>query len=199
MTLRKAVGILGVSFPVILVVGSVVACGYDHILGSISEYYHSVMRNIFVGTLCAIGLFLFSYRGYKQIDNIMGNLACFFALGVAFFPMSLGPSDLVDKIHLTSATLLFITLACFSLFLFTKTKDRKTMTRQKKRRNIIYIVSGIIMLVCIVLIASYFIFGLYSYPAIYQLKPVFWFETFALWAFGISWLIKGEAILKDNQ
>ena len=25
-------------------------------------------------------------------------------------------------------------------------------------------------------------------------KPVFWLETFLLWAFGISWFVKGEAL-----
>ena len=29
------------------------------------------------------------------------------------------------------------------------------------------------------------------------LHYVFWFETIALWAFGISWLVKGEFLLKD--
>lgn len=199
MTLRKAIGILGVLFPIILVIGTIVACGYDHILGSISEYYHSVMRNIFVGILCAIALFLFSYRGYNQIDNIMGNLACLFALGVAFFPMSLGPSDLIDKIHFTSAALLFLTLSFFSLFLFTKTKDNNKMTKLKRHRNRVYITCGIIMLGCILLISSYFIFELHQYLVIYNLKPIFWLETFALWAFGVSWLTKGQAILSDEK
>ena len=29
-------------------------------------------------------------------------------------------------------------------------------------------------------------------------KPVFWLEAIAVVAFGISWLLKGEAILKDE-
>lgn len=32
-----------------------------------------------------------------------------------------------------------------------------------------------------------------------KLDPVFWLESVAVWAFGWSWLIKGEAILKDNE
>jgi len=31
-----------------------------------------------------------------------------------------------------------------------------------------------------------------------HLKPTIVFETIALWAFGISWLTKGEAILADK-
>jgi hypothetical protein len=30
-------------------------------------------------------------------------------------------------------------------------------------------------------------------------RPVFWLESIALWAFGISWLVKGETILKDKS
>jgi hypothetical protein len=29
-------------------------------------------------------------------------------------------------------------------------------------------------------------------------NPVFWLETIAILAFGVSWLTKGEAILKDD-
>lgn len=30
------------------------------------------------------------------------------------------------------------------------------------------------------------------------MKPVFWLETVALLAFGTSWLVKGELVLKDK-
>ncbi len=30
-------------------------------------------------------------------------------------------------------------------------------------------------------------------------KPVFWLEWVALLAFGISWLVKGEIVLKDHS
>jgi hypothetical protein len=30
-----------------------------------------------------------------------------------------------------------------------------------------------------------------------QYKPVFWFETIAVWAFGLSWLTKGNVLFKD--
>jgi hypothetical protein len=32
-----------------------------------------------------------------------------------------------------------------------------------------------------------------------RLAPVFWFEGLAVVAFGVSWLTKGEAILKDGS
>jgi hypothetical protein len=30
-------------------------------------------------------------------------------------------------------------------------------------------------------------------------KPVFYLETLCLWAFGTSWLIKGQFLLKDEE
>lgn len=73
------------------------------------------------------------------------------------------------------------------------------MTKLKRHRNRVYITCGIIMLGCILLISSYFIFELHQYLVIYNLKPIFWLETFALWAFGVSWLTKGQAILSDEK
>jgi hypothetical protein len=86
-------------------------------------------------------------------------------------------------------------LACISLFLFTKSKGRKT--KQKIIRNRIYRIAGIIILVSISLIAVYH-FGDYGTTNT-NLKPIFWLETIALFAFGSSWLIKGEIILKDKD
>jgi hypothetical protein len=34
-------------------------------------------------------------------------------------------------------------------------------------------------------------------PVIKEIKIVFWLESLSLWAFGVSWLTKGQAILAD--
>ena len=52
------------------------------------------------------------------------------------------------------------------------------------------------MLGCLFLIAV-FMLWLKNYPCFVNIKPVFWLETFALIAFGISWITKGQAIFKD--
>jgi len=49
--------------------------------------------------------------------------------------------------------------------------------------------------VCIALVVIDFAFLRHS--ALQALDPVFWLETAAVLAFGISWLTKGEAILAD--
>ena len=84
LTLRKAVGILGILLPVVLAIGVPIISNCNIIQDSISDYYFTKMGSVFVGTLYAVGLFLFSYKGYERKDSIASKLACLFALGVAF-------------------------------------------------------------------------------------------------------------------
>ena len=85
MTLRKAIGFLGLSLPFLLPIGTG-ALIYGNLELSISTYYYTNMGDVFVGTLCVIGFFLFSYRGHDRRDDIAGDLACVFAIGIAFVP-----------------------------------------------------------------------------------------------------------------
>jgi len=134
---------------------------------------------------------LFTYRGYERQDNIAGNLACLFAIGVALFPNS---GTFWEKvIHFSSASALFFVLSYFCLFLFTKSDGFPTP--EKKKRNCIYIVCGWTMLVCIALIGLYYL--LLKGTAIDVVKPVFLLESFMLWAFGVSWFVKGETLWRD--
>ena len=65
LTLRKTIGLLGIVFPFLLCLGGLIVfkTGIQY---SISSYYHTGMRDVFVGTLCIIGFFLLSYRGYDR-------------------------------------------------------------------------------------------------------------------------------------
>jgi hypothetical protein len=202
LNLRRAIGVLGVLFPVILCLGAYWAGGYT-IQSSISAYYHTNMRDIFVGILFVEAVFLFSYRGHGLIDNIIGNLGCIFALGTAILPTApenpfMNVNPLISTLHFVCATLFFGTLISFSLFLFTRTHKNKTPTRRKKARNRVYRACGFIMLVCILLIGLYHGLKL-NHTDLANLHPVFWFESLALWAFGISWFTKGETIFRDVQ
>jgi hypothetical protein len=200
--LRKAVGILGTLLPFVLAIGLFIIFGKD-LQASLSDYYHTEMRNVFVGTLCAIGVFLLSYRGYERKDDIAGDLACVFAIGTALYPTTPEvnplPSDkVIGVIHFIFAGLFFITLAYFSLGLFTKTDPTRTPTPQKLMRNRVYVVCGYTILAAIALIAIYIVLPSEIRTYLDQIKPVFWLESIAVVAFGISWLVKGEAILQDE-
>jgi drug/metabolite transporter (DMT)-like permease len=163
---------------------------------SISDYYGTRSRNLFVGILFAIAFFLFAYRGYDSRDDKAGDLACLFALGVALFPGT-SQSAGVRAVHFLSATALFLVLSYFSLALFTITKSGGSPTEEKKRRNKLYRACGAIILVCIASIALYYL--LLSDSDLAALKPVFWLESVALWSFGLSWLTKGETLWQDAK
>lgn len=221
--LRKAVGWIGIALPFVLPLGKILIEG-PGLQGSISAYYYTAMGNVLVGSMCAIGVFLLSYR-YKKWDIVASILAGIFAIGVALFPTApavdpTATQKAISVVHGISAGLFFVTLACISIFLFTKTNPYQTLkphkpteylslfmvTRtkpglplnpRKKRRNIIYRVCGYTIFACIIIIG---IVGIpYIKEHVQQLYPVFWLESLAVFAFGFSWLTKGETILKDRK
>ena len=195
LTLRRVVGVLGILLPVLLAVGCFVLGSCTELERSISHYYGTGMRDVLVGVLFAIAWFLFAYRGYDRKDDIAGDLACIFALAVALFPTT-SDSAVIRTVHVLAAAALFLTLSYFSLFLFTKTGPDAAPTPEKQIRNRIYVGCGVIMLACIALIPLYYAF--LEDTGLAALKPVFWLEALALWAFGTSWLIKGETLWKDR-
>jgi hypothetical protein len=207
LSLRKCVGILGIALPVVLVIGMSFVKSCHTIQPSISDYYYTPMGNFLVGSLCAVGLFLFSYKGYERKDLVAGKLASVFAVCVAFFPTG-GPDansacnflhrnsdSWMSTVHDISAASFFLTLAYFSLFLFTIKSPNPTP--RKLMRNKIYKLCGYTILLCILLLFLYFKVDSVK-DALKDYQPVFVLETVALWAFGFSWLTKGEAILKDK-
>jgi len=195
LALRNTVGWIGILLPLVLMLGVYLIFNGEIPLFDISMYYHSGMRDVFVGALCAIGLFLFFYRGYDKRDNLAGNIAGFCAFCIAWFPTTkIGPQDWCGKIHFVAAGIFFATLAFFSLFLFTR--KGPDPTRRKLRRNKIYIICGMVLVVCAGAIFFYFTFLEKTYP---ETRFVFWAETMALVAFGISWLTKGGTFYSDKQ
>ena len=201
LTLRTAIGILGIALPIVVSLGARIIFGTG-LQGSISAYYYTGMRDVLVGTLWAIGFFLLSYKGYAPIDNILSNFACLFAVGISLFPttpegVATSKEIVIGYFHLFFAGGFFLILIVFCLHLFTKT-DVAHPTRRKLQRNIVYRVCGYTMIACILLM---FVYNLLPHPAALALKglnPIYWLEAIAIVAFGVSWLTKGEAILKDE-
>lgn len=165
------------------------------LLGSISAYYYSGAVAIFVGVLFGLALFLLTYRGYSdaRADRVLGRLAAACAFGVALFPTaapgSVTAPDWWNRtaqwIHLTSAALLFSCFALFSLWLFRRTNVPRgePLPTEKRRRNLLFLVCGVVIVGCI----------LWAGSAILRPHPIFWPEAIALWAFAVSWLVKGRA------
>jgi MFS family permease len=166
------------------------------ILGSVSAYYYTGAVAAFVGGLVALAAFLFTYRGYgkeaeQRPDLVAAWIAGIAALLVAFFPttaplVSLKPSwwePWMRVTHYLGAVVLFGTLIFFSVVLFPRSQGIPERFGGKWWRNRIYYLCGGLMVACMAWAA---IAGFYD-------KTIFWPETVALMAFGVSWLTKGRA------
>ncbi len=200
---RKVIGYLGIALPPVLVLVTRLR-STSEIQTSISAYYYTGAGAVFVGVLFAIGIFLFSYRGYEghHADWWAGKAAFGFAIGVALFPT--GPPEGVAAppwwsppwLHYVSAFLLFAAFIYFSGWLFTRgTTDPKGPSSEKKSRNKVYKRCAWVMISCIVGIATYGLAdGMGAVPAgLAWFRPVFLLETILLGAFSVSWLVKGRA------
>ena len=61
--MRVAVEVLGIAVPLLLVFGEpLLFDGQPFLRGSLGAYYYSGVRELFVGALCAIGVFLLTYK-----------------------------------------------------------------------------------------------------------------------------------------
>ena len=94
-TLRAAIGVLGLALPWALALGenlrdrylsSGSAAGRWILEGSISAYYHTGMREVFVAILAALGIFLLCYKGPEKWDVLAAKIAGASAILVALLP-----------------------------------------------------------------------------------------------------------------
>ncbi len=207
--MRQMLGYLGMVLPFTLIVGGLLSIG--NIAPSISDYYHTILRDVFVGTMMAIGLFLICYTGYRRqgfervSDDWVTTMAGVFALGVALIPNEIPAAvNRIDSVpqlvmgthyaaylHYLSALLFLTCLAYISLFKFARTAN------PVRRR--IYIACGLTIVVAIIgtVVASVLrISGSDAARALVNDNSlILWFEAVGVWAFSISWLTKGRADL----
>jgi len=195
---QQLIGYLGLLLPLILFVMAGVRpipnLPQWETLDSVSAYYYSGADTVFVGILFALSLFLFSYRGYSEsaADRWLGKLGGTAALGVAVFPTGAPDplaepmwwSDLLGTIHYASATALFGVFILFATWLFRRSNQPpEKRTTEKQWKNWLFLGCGVVMIGAILWAASSLVTG----------RPIFWAEVIALWAFALSWLVKGEA------
>jgi len=180
-TLQLLVGIIALALPLVLFVGHYFLPGH-HMPGSMSAFYYTRFHAYFAGTLCALGVFLVAYK-YAPRDNRLSTFAGVLVIVVALCPTAPEGQPLrpANYVHLGSALVFFLLLGYFSVWLFTKSHPGKAPLKQKRRRNRIYRVCGIL------------IFAADAAAAVLAKSSVhllFVWETVAVVAFGISWLVK---------
>lgn len=161
---------------------------------SISAYYWTGAVSLFVGLLAALSLFLLTYRGYStnKWDRRVAIVAGIAAAVVATFPTSPPRgiatlpwwSSWINKTHTVAAITLFSMFAVFSLWLFRKTAEGETPATDKKLRNGIYLLCGIVIVASMV----------WAFIGGKSGRSIFLPESLALIFFAWSWLVKGRAL-----
>jgi cell division protein FtsB len=202
--LRILIGVLAIALPFVCILGALLIAK-ESIQPSISIYYFTNVRDCFVGILVGISMFLVSYKGYGKVDNVVTTITGIIGFGIVIFPCynpdyinaKVGffqiPIEISGYIHLMCAFLYFALLAYNSMFLFTKTYEHKKMTKNKKRRNVVYRICGSLIYISLITLLLVFIFG--DGSLITEKQIMLKIESVMLVSFGISWLVKSKTIL----
>lgn len=179
---RRFVGVVAFLLPSVLLV-----VGGAH--RTISSYYHSALRDIFVGVICAVAIFLYfdditteesEEASWVPVwNNRIGNLTAFAALGVAFIPTIREgePPNWQSYIHVAASLLLFACMIAFSLWLYCFDGIENT-----PGWNALHRVCGAIIIV--MLVAA--VFGTVLRT------NIFWVESIGVMTFAVSFFFKGE-------
>jgi len=175
--LSLGIGLIAVLLPVWLVI----AGGYQtH--DSMSSFYHDSTgpaRDILVGSLCAVGVFLFLFHGLSKLENWLLNFAGVAIIAVALIP---SPGDTgygSAWVHRGSAIVFFVLIGIVAIFL---SKGRiKHIRDQRKKRwfATAYNVAGAAMVALPVLVAS-----------LQGTHWVFLTEWAGIWTFSAYWFLK---------
>ncbi len=201
LLLRVLVGALGFALPFALVlIDGVWFDGSPFPRTSLSAYYYSGARELFVGAQAATGVFLIAYKVAEiNLDNTLSLVAGVGVLAVALFPTNRpgGPvgltplqdrlgESLVAGIHYTAAATFITALGVISFFFGLREGARPRSGNRSPAfwRGFHWTCAG--------LIAAALLWSLVTEVAdAGPAESLLIGEAVAVWAFGVSWLWKG--------
>lgn len=206
--IRKLVGVLGLLLPILIVLA------YWGFLPSISLYYYTRSAVFFIAILAAFGLLLISYQGYEPkenekglSDNLVSHIGGFAILIVVLVPTCCTRTELsichvcasdsfclfghtnktINIFHLLSAGIFFFFMGYMSLVNFRRGTDKKYHFMYKLCGYIIWF-SLLILIIEFAIRLTHLGRGYITPYDVYIL------ETVMVFAFAISWLLKGRTI-----
>ncbi|MGM9803794.1 MAG: hypothetical protein ACI308_06400 [Muribaculaceae bacterium] len=197
LRVRNLCGLLGIILPWLALFSAGIATHPSN------EWWWSISATYYqspalVGVLVPASIVLITYVGYDRTDNLVTSLSGIFGLGIVLFPCHVSwlddaarvgffqlPMNVSNVLHTAFAALFFILLAYNSICLFTKSGGE--LTPRKKMRNKVYRICGWGMIGLEVLFAINVFLPTPGYITMLV-------EIVLLHLFGISWLVKGEAV-----
>jgi len=210
--LQQTVGWIALLMPFTV---RVLALAFDHIwtTNSISAYYYTSLRDVFVGSLIVGGLVLAYFRTGRQRDRLPAIIGGVSAIGIGLFPMNIASGVITplqattsdDEVELIASLQhgphgplgyhfyfvgSFFVLAFYLVTFCFRVNTTAVPTRQKLQRNRVYIICGGLMGFAFVWIAILWLMD--------NEQSIFWPETLAVMSFAAAWLVKGQLFLKDK-
>lgn len=213
LLIRTLVGLLGVLLPTVLfLVDWLFLRGDATVRGSLSAYYHSPARDLFVGVLCVTAVLLMTYLAGQTStwDFWLSSTAGVSALGVALLPTQrpnlgesatrCGPGGAPDPpgctplqsavgetavaaVHFTFAAVFILALAALC-FVFAHREGRHggAAARVRFHRACGFAILGAV---------AWIVLGQVLPLTLAGFSPLYVGEVVSVYAFGASWLIKG--------
>jgi hypothetical protein len=200
--MRVFVGALGVALPFLLV--GIDGLWFDRdasLRDSLSAYYYSGVGDLFVGALCAIGVFLLTYKvAERNLDNTLSLVAGIAAACVALFPTEREDKDVrltplqdelgegfVGGIHFFAAGVFIVSLAVIS-FYFGKREGARDPVEGKRSpkfwQTFHWACAAVIGLALVWIVVTWRTGWGPNESLLYG-------EAVSVLAFGVSWLWKG--------
>lgn len=188
--MRRVIGRLALLLPPLIVLGEpLVFDDRPFPLGSLSAYYYSGFRELFVGLLCAIGVFLIIYKlSERTREARVSTYAGAAVIVVALFPtgkpgtkvattplQDLLGEEWVERIHFGAA----------GIFIFLLSRITRYWIRHRPERKRLHRVCEIVILLALALAIFTGAFETPDYGILVA-------EFAAVWAFAISWLATVE-------
>lgn len=212
--LAAIIGYVALGMPIGLALGGIILSlfGLGDFTESLSAFYYQefILGDVFVGCLIFLGVAMFAYQGWH---SKIATLASF--CGVCMFLVALFPADgwimldevsedtfsgrvifemVSDQVHLWASVLVFLILAWFCFFVFTRvTPDQMgpdgELIPTKRSRNRLYRISGAIILVSLGATGLAF---LLDEAVVRQYRLIYLGETICLLTYGVSWMVQGR-------
>jgi hypothetical protein len=175
--LSLGIGLIAIALPVLLMIA-----GGDRPHDSISSFYHDTTgsaRDILVGSLCAVGVFLFLFHGLSKLENWLLNVAGVAIIAVALIPSPGSTGSGSPWPHRGAAIVFFVLIGIVAIFL-SKGRIKNIRSERKKRWfTAAYNSAGAAMVVLPVFVA-----------ALQGTNWVFLTEWAGIWAFSAYWILK---------
>ncbi|MET3861700.1 hypothetical protein ABIE38_002636 [Dietzia sp. 2505] len=155
-------------------------------MGSLSAFYYSPARSLFVGILVAIGVALVAYRGYTRGENALLNGAGILTIVVALVPTgdsSVPGLTVAGAVHAVAAVGFFV-LAALSIFFYgQETLGSLPDPTLRRRYRVAYRALAVLV---VTLPALAVLVAWVAGPSV----ALFAGEAAALYAFAAFWLVK---------